>query len=242
MLFKFLKRELRQYRIRRAHVLDCPSFPCVLMKGWAVWPTPIRSESVVYSFGVGDDVGWDLEMIKQFGVTVHAFDPTPASIDWISRQTLPPEFIFRDVGISNFDGTLDFYPPRRPGNTHFSQIRRSGTFNHRRSVPGRVQRLSTTMRMLDHQRIDVLKLDIEGSEFEAIPDLIASGVEVDQLLVEIHYQFPSKSFRLGLDLIRQLNAHGMRCFYVSPRGFEFSFVRNSLAEQWRSPQSQPQAA
>ena len=30
---------------------------------------------MVYSFGVGQDISWDLAMIERFGVTVHAFDP-----------------------------------------------------------------------------------------------------------------------------------------------------------------------
>jgi len=120
--------------------------------------------------------------------------------------------VFHDCGISNFDGLLDFYPPRRRGSTHFSQERRGGMFDRRRPEPGRVQRLASIMQTLGHRRIDVLKLDVEGAEFEAVPDLIASGIEVDQLLIEIHYQFHSRSFRLGLALIEQLKAYGMRCF------------------------------
>src|SRR5437899_3094636 len=228
MIFKFLKRELRQIRLRRANVLDFPSPRSVMSHGWAIWPLQLRADSAVYAFGVGNDVGWDLEMIRKFGVTVHAFDPTPASIDWVARQKLPPQFIFHDYGLSNFDGQLEFYPPRRPGNTHFSQVRRGGIFDRRSPVLGRVQRLSSILHTLGHRRIDVLKIDVEGSEFEAVPDLIASGIEVDQLLIELHYHFRSKSLRMGLDLIEQLKAYGMRCFYVSRRGFEFSFIHHSL--------------
>jgi hypothetical protein len=85
------------------------------------------------------------------------------------------------------------------------------------------------MQSLGHTRLDVLKLDIEGSEFEAIPDILASGVEIGQLLVEIHYHFHSRSFLAGIDLVRQIKASGMQCVYVSSRGFEFSFVRGNLA-------------
>lgn len=242
MLVKFLKRELRQYRLRKANVLDLAALDRVMMGGWALWPGPIRNDSVVYSFGVGDSVGWDLEMIRRFGVTVHAFDPTPASIEWVSRQTLPRQFVFHDYGIANIDGMVDFYPPRRRGGTHFSQERRGWRFDRRGPASGRVQRVASIMRMLGHQRIDVLKLDVEGSEFEAIPDLIASAVQVNQLLIEIHYQFRSRSFRMGLDLIQQLKAYGMRCFHVSQRGFEFSFVRRGLIEQSLSAAPQLRAA
>ena len=103
--------------------------------------------------------------------------------------------------------------------------------DRRLPVRGHVQRLVSIMRMLGHRRIDVLKLDVEGSEFETIPDLIDSAIEVDQLLIEIHYQFHSRSFRMGLDLIQQLKAYGMECFHISQRGFEFSFVRRGVMEK-----------
>jgi len=232
-MLRTLKRMIRRYRLRHAQVLDLPEIPCLRRYGWAMWPAPLRSDSVVYSFGVGDSVGWDLEMIRRFGVTVHAFDPTPASIEWVSRQTLPPQFVFHDYGLANFDGSLNFYPPRRAGNTHFSHVRRSGLFDRRPAVPGQVRRLSTIMNSLGHRRIDVLKIDVEGAEFDALPDFLTSGIQIDQLLVEIHYHFPSQSFRKGLALIDQIKSIGMRCFDVSPRGFEFSFIREPLVPQDR---------
>jgi hypothetical protein len=97
-----------------------------------------------------------------------------------------------------------------------------------------IKYLKRQLRRLGHRHLDVLKLDVEGSEFEAIPDLIDSGVSVDQLLVEIHYQFRSRSFRLGLDLIQQLKAYGMQCIHISPPGFEFSFVRRGLTAAERT--------
>jgi hypothetical protein len=148
-------------------------------------------------------VAWDLDMIQRFGCTVHAFDPTPASIAWVSRQS----------------------PPRKDSSTHDSHERRGRAFDRRKPIAGRVQRLSTIMQGLGHDRINVLKLDVEGSVFEVIPDLVESGIPVDQLLVEIHYRFRSRSFGQGLALIDRVKASGMRCVHVSERGFEFSFVR-----------------
>lgn len=229
MVLKHLKQTLRQHRLRRARVLDETNCQPSKIGDWSLWTDGVHPASVVYSFGVGDNVAWDLEMIRQFGCTVHAFDPTPASIAWVSRQSLPPQFVFHDDGIAGFDGELPFYPPRRAGSTHFSQERRSGLFSRQEPVLGRVRRLATIMQSLGHRRIDVLKLDVEGSEFEAVPDMLDSGIRVEQLLVEIHYHFRSRSFRAGLALIDRVKASGMQCIHVSPRGFEFTFVRRGLA-------------
>jgi FkbM family methyltransferase len=227
-MLKQLRQRFRQLRLRRAGVLDAGGCPVERVGDWAMWPGHVRADSVVYGFGVGLSIGWDLEMIRRFGCTVHAFDPTPVSIEWVRQQKFPPEFSFHDYGIAAFDGELDFYPPRKTGNPHFSQERRRGLALLRPPVQGRVYRLATIMQMLGHSRIDVLKLDVEGSEFEAIPDLLASGIAVDQLLVEIHYQFRSRSFRQGLDLIDQIKHHGLDCIHVSPRGYEFAFLRRGM--------------
>lgn len=226
-MLKYLKQQLRQFRLRRAGVLDITDYRAEKIADWALWSAAITPASTIYSFGVGDNVAWDLEMIRRFGVSVHAFDPTPASIAWVKRQKLPGQFVFHDCGISNFDGTLDFYPPRKAGNTHYSQEQRAD--GKPATVRGRVNCLTTIMRRLGHRHLDVLKLDVEGSEFETIPDIIESGISIDQLLVEIHYHFRSRSFTAGLALIDQLKTYGMQCIHVSPRGLEFSFVRRGLA-------------
>jgi FkbM family methyltransferase len=229
MVLKLIKQSLRQRRLKQARVVDATGRPVTKVGDWALVVEPLGPMSVVYSFGVGDNVAWDLAMIRQFGCTVHAFDPTPVSIAWVAGQRLPPEFVFHDVGISSFDGELDFFPPRKAGSTHFSQERRGGWFAQQEPVMGQVRRLATIMQSLSHKRLDVLKMDVEGSEFEAVPDILASGIEIDQLLVEIHYHFRSRSFRAGMDLIRQIKAAGMQCIHVSPRGFEFSFLRRTPA-------------
>ncbi len=227
MVLKLFKQSLRRHRLQRANVLDRTAIEPTKVGDWTLWTEPLGTDSIIYSFGVGDNVAWDLEMICRFGCTVHAFDPTPASIAWVARQSLPRQFVFHDWGISNFDGELPFYPPRKAGSTHFSQERRGGWFARQVPVMGQVRRLKSIMASLGHRRLDVLKLDVEGSEFEAIPDILASGLEIDQLLVEIHYHFRSRSFRAGLALIEQIKAAGMQCIHVSPRGFEFSFVRQA---------------
>src|SRR2546422_4337553 len=71
---------------------------------WCVAHTALRKDSVVYSLGVGTDISFDLELIARTGVVVHAFDPTPRSVEWIRNQHLPIEFVFHEVGVADYDG------------------------------------------------------------------------------------------------------------------------------------------
>src|SRR6202008_4156450 len=43
----------------------------------------LKPGAIVYSFGVGEDASFDLELIRQFDCEVYAFDPTPRSIAWV---------------------------------------------------------------------------------------------------------------------------------------------------------------
>ncbi|HEX7718479.1 MAG TPA: hypothetical protein VF389_01635, partial [Woeseiaceae bacterium] len=45
--------------------------------GWWFHPDTLHIDSIVYSFGIGEDVEFDLFLIERFGLVVHAFDPTP---------------------------------------------------------------------------------------------------------------------------------------------------------------------
>jgi FkbM family methyltransferase len=52
-----------------------------------------------------------------------------------------------------------------------------------------VRRLQTIFQSLGHKHVDVLKMDIEGSEYEVIDDLCDLHLRIDQVLVEFHHRF-----------------------------------------------------
>ncbi len=164
-------------------------------------------------------------MIARFGVTIHAFDPTPASVAWVARQALPSQFHFRAVGLAARDGVARFRAPRRPGGFNFTPA----TSDDENAVAAPVRRLSTLMAELGHARIDVLKLDIEGSEYEVLADMLARESPVEQLLVEFHHNLPGIPFARTETAIRSLVGAGYRLFHVSERGLELSFRREGIA-------------
>ena len=83
--------------------------------GWDVIANGLDRDSVVYSFGVGEDASFDLALIERFGLCVYAFDPTPRSILWVKKQRFPKQFRMQEYGISAFDGTALFAPPENSG-------------------------------------------------------------------------------------------------------------------------------
>jgi FkbM family methyltransferase len=189
---------------------------------WCICPTGLSKESVVYSFGVGTDISFDLEMIRRFGVYVHAFDPTPRSIAWISSQAPPEEFVFHDYGVGDHDGNAAFHPPENASFVSYSIFSRGSS---EAVVEAPVYRLATIMKTLGHQKIDVLKMDIEGAEYDVLSDFLACGVPVCQLLIEFHHCWKDVGLQRTREAIRSLNRAGYRIFHVSSRGGEYSFLK-----------------
>lgn len=191
--------------------------------GWTIDPSGIDADSVVYSFGVGEDISFDLSLIQTFGCHVYAFDPTPKSIAWVQSQGLPAQFHFYDYGIGADDGEALFSPPLNPDHVSYTLLARPETADGAIRVP--VYRLQTIMNRLGHSRIDLLKMDVEGAEYAVLPQIEQSKLEISQLLVEFHHRFESVGWRQTHAAISSLNRNGYKSFYISPSGEEFSFIR-----------------
>jgi FkbM family methyltransferase len=184
----------------------------------------LNGQSIVYSFGIGNDITFDLGLIRRFGLIVHAFDPTPKCVDWLSRQVLPSEFHFDPIGVADYDGTGHFVLRSRPDWDNYElNVSGDGAFD---SATLRVERLATITKRLGHRRVDLLKLDIEGAEYAVLDDILRSDLDVRQLLVEFHYD-PWSALdlqRAQLTVNRLLEA-GFVMFARSPLGYEMSFWR-----------------
>ena len=201
--------------------------PVIKDGGWWFTPDGLNQTSIVYSLGVGDDIDFDLALIEKYGVKVHAFDPTPSSIDMLDGRDLPQRFHFHPWAVTTADGSLTFYPRLKKDGTKsdvmYTMIAEEETINDAIEVPA--YSLSTISEKLGHQQIDLLKMDIEGAEYAVLDGLLASPIKPSQLLVEFHHRFPGIGLDKTADVIERLRAAGYRIFAISEIGREVSFLR-----------------
>jgi len=212
--FRQLKRKRMQFGNRYAE--------------WTFCPDSLNEESVIYSFGVGSDISWDLQLIEHFNLHIHAFDPSPGSVAWIEEQDLPGEFHFHPYGLAGRDGEISFAEPAEPGiHSLFAMNSEGGTAEGLKQHVLPVQRLATILKTLGHSKIDILKMDIEGAEYEVIDDIIALPEPVPQVLIEFHHRFPHIGTKRTRQAISKLNRAGYRIFHVSATGEEYSFMKTA---------------
>lgn len=193
---------------------------------WVCGVRTLRKGCIVYSFGSNGDDQFERDILKKTKCEVFTFDPTLSK----ERENMLSSSVrknFLKIGLYKKNGTMQI-----------------GGFDRE------VRNLRSIMKLLNHDRIDILKIDIEGAEYEVIEELSLSKFPViGQILVEVHafkylqevdksgsvLQNPSK-LRLSLDkLFQNLEEAGFRLFHkeinvlwsrpvFSNMGVEYAFI------------------
>lgn len=184
--------------------------------GWWVPDGVLDSGAVCYCAGVGTDISFDLALISRYGARVWGLDPTPESVQWTAGQDLDPRFVHLPVGVAGSPGHLRFYAPRDPRHVSHSIKNLQRTSDHFTAECATIQ---TIMDRLGHDRLDLLKLDVEGAEHETIRALLRDGIRPRVLCVEFDQPDPLLSTNTT---VRALRSAGYRLVKVD--AFNMTFV------------------
>lgn len=203
--------------------------------GWFIAPgaLPHDRPPVVLSFGIGDDISFDLELIRRYQARVYAFDPTPKSLAWLARQTgLPAAFTAFPCGVAEYDGVQRFSLPTLPEWDDYS-IRRASAAQ----VDCAVKRIATLAAEHGLSEIDLIKMDVEGSEYAVLADFCTGSLRPAQLLIEFHHGRDDIPLSETTAAVAALRALGYLIFDVSPWGREFSFIHRSAVAAAMQPRA-----
>ena len=99
---------------------------------------------------------------------------------------------------------------------------RPSTSQH--AITVEVRSLKSIMKLLGHDHIDILKMNIEGAEYGVIKDIIAENIEIRQILIEFHTSFPNVGVSKTKEAVKQLNENGYKIFNIECR-HHYSFIR-----------------
>jgi FkbM family methyltransferase len=193
---------------------------------WTICPELLEQRVVVYSMGIGDNIDFELALMDEWGAEVHAFDPTPPAA-WVNNLGLPDRFHFHAWAAAAEDGELMLYPRiKRDGSTSDDMYTLvAGESGRHDGIKVPAKSISSIMATLGHDSVDIIKLDIEGAEYEVLEDLLSGRIRPRHLLVEFHHSFPGIGKSKTTAIVRQLQLNGYRILFVSATGREVSFIR-----------------
>jgi FkbM family methyltransferase len=197
--------------------------------GFFVAPQFINGKSIVYSFGVGEDISFDLELIKVHNCSVYAFDPTPKSVQWVQSQSynLPTSFVFYEYGIAAKSSKVPFFLPKNSDHVSGSFVVQNNVDNHKK-IDVEMKSLTDISNLLGHKNIDILKMDIEGAEYLVLESIFENNIKINQILVEFHDRFFPDGRDRTKQAIKLLYQKGYYIFGISDSLEEISFIHKSL--------------
>ena len=148
------------------------------VRGHHIWPAPLTKDSVVVDAGAHRGE-FSAEIIRRFGCQCHLIEANP---ELAKNLTVAGAASITAAALGACDGR---------GTLHVSEnLEAAGLFETgpvATSVEVETISLATLMRRLGITKIDILKLDIEGAEFDLIastPDQILQ--RINQITVEFH--------------------------------------------------------
>ncbi len=154
--------------------------------GWTIPDDYLNNDSIVYMVGAGEDISFDVGIAEKYGSKVYIFDPTPRAkthfnslINGVKKNEKVPinnsktdfyqiknenieNLKFIELGLWNKEEKLKFYVPKNPEHVSHSLVNLQKTEDY---FIAKVDRLSNIMKQLNHNHIDLLKIDIEGAEY-----------------------------------------------------------------------------
>jgi FkbM family methyltransferase len=186
----------------------------------------------VVTFGLGDDVTFERELIQRYRCQVHGSDPTPNSVAFIRKTMQDPNFHAHAYALMDHDGTVSFALPPDAESVAVSASAVAGYVQSNEevfSVP--CLTLPSARMAFGVSKIDVLKMDIEGAEYQVIAQAVAQGwlAGVSQLLVEFHHFLPTMSVRQTEDAVASLKSIGFDIAWVGRTNHEYLFTRSVAA-------------
>lgn len=193
--------------------------------GFYVCPEFLNQNSIIYSFGIGEDVSFDKAVIENHNCIVFGFDPTPKSINWVKQhQSLPSKFIFFEYGLADRSGMIDFYLPKNTEHVSGSFVKQFNV-DDKQKVLVEMKSWGEIMNTLRPTQIDVLKIDIEGAEYSVLDSVLESDVPINQILIEFHERFFDDGKMKTINAIKKLKNYGFEIFGISDTFEEISFIK-----------------
>ena len=214
---------LRSIARRTVDSLFCSSSPDVqrvgaIDSGWVIHTNPMPK--IAYCAGVGKGISFETELARLSHGTVLVFDPSPTGIDTIAH-TDTSNLTFYPVGLAAESSVYEFSVPTDAGEGSYS-VAREGL----EKVSFECWSIESIMQKHGHTSLDLLKMDIEGFEYDILDRLLERCIPVRQICVEFHpWLRPGRTFKT----IRKLYRAGYRIVHKH-RGDHTFVLRRSAAE------------
>ena len=214
----------------------------------------LNENSIIYCIGAGEDISHDIEIAHQLNSDVYIFDPTPRAIQHVNlvKSIFNNELDYKNYNDSKFGGgdinywnkllstrinsnkikmynygihttneILKFYEPSNKDYVSHSLVHGMKSDEY---IFVQVKNLKTVMKELNHRHIDLLKMDIEGSECDVINQMLLDGIFPKYIAVEFDLAYNGeriKDINKCNDTIQNLLKYNYELIYQNHSDYTF---------------------
>jgi len=189
----------------------------------------VDKQIIVYSFGIGEDLSFSEGIFDTFNAKVYAFDPTPKAIKYVENHPLYNEegFYFEPIGLLDKDCRVVFHLPQNDDYVSGSAVKHANV--KEAGIEVEMNSLSTIVKRNGHNHIDILKMDIEGSEFEVLNKWEwGDTISIDQICVEVHDRFFNNNIDVLGNFVDMMRDRGYFLVAVFDKYEELTFINKRL--------------
>jgi FkbM family methyltransferase len=197
--------------------------------GWPVVANSLSKDSVIVDIGLGEDISFSESLTRKYGCRIYGFDPTPRAIEYVKGRQAPNFRLF-EVGVAAEGGEAVFFLPNNA--EHVSGSLFNTTHLGRRQITVPLVSMDALPDMIGTKQCDLIKLDIEGAEFDLLdaPSFAQAAAPAKQICIEFHHRWPEFGRRRTDRAVRRLKDLGFSIAWVSASNEEVLFVRDGAFE------------
>ena len=213
----------------------------------------LDASSIIYCVGAGEDISHDIVLANKLNSKVYIIDPTPRALEhydlvknvldgkdkplyekkigggnpfayWkliLENKITTDKIIYKNVGIGVVEGIQKFY---LPSNEEYVSCSLVEGMKGEKYINVNVKKLKTLMNELGHSKIDLLKMDIEGSECDVLENMLDDQIFPKYLAVEFDLGFNGENMK-DIDkcnkIIHKLFEHNYELIYQNHSDFTF---------------------
>jgi FkbM family methyltransferase len=221
-------------RLRRLAALTLSPLYCWLYGLMKIGPcyfvrNTLNNQSIVLDCGLGNDADFSGALITRYGVHCHGVDPTRKHQPALAAIAAKYGSLFRlhQLAVAGRGGFVTFYESidQVSGSVFEGHVNAAHSTSY--SVPSMT--IGDLMASIGAATVDVLKLDIEGAEYEVLAGMDdRTFAKIGQLVVEFHHHCVKGVTRDDTNrAVARLDGLGYRRYSVD--GINYLFFRPGSA-------------
>lgn len=192
-----------------------------------ILPEILPDKPIVFSFGLGDDIEAEKQIIDRYNGIVYAFDPTPKVKEYIENNEISSSLIFYNIALTNYNGEATFYFPENKEYISGSIQKENVGWQKLSNLGVNVtcNKLSTIMDNLGITKIDYLKLCIEGSEYDVVENILLDGLDIKQIAIAFCGRNLKSNYNKDKKIYKLLTNSGYKSLPYAGEGNKITFVK-----------------